>query len=64
MSLKVVFEMLGRNVVHIHWVEEDFIGLRPYGGEVVVRHFGTDGVAYGFLDFVGRCLLSHTPGVI
>jgi hypothetical protein len=64
MSLKVVIEMPGRDVVHIRWVEKDFIGLLPDGGEVVVRHFGADGVAYGFFDFVGCCLLRHAPGVI
>ena len=40
MSLKVFMEMSGSNILNVEGIEEEFIGLRPDGGEFVVRHFG------------------------
>ena len=60
MSLKVFMEMSGSNIVDVGGIEKDFFGLRPDGGEVVMRDFGAQGIAHSFLDFMSCCLISHS----
>ena len=40
MSLKVFVEMSGSYIVDVGRVEENFVGLRPDGCEVIVWDFG------------------------
>ncbi len=60
----MVAEVFRGNVMDVHRVEEDVIGIRSNRGEVIVGNLCSESVPYGLLNFVRRSLFHHSPSVV